>query len=111
MTGVETDWLSTNSGAGVYRFDAVELGVYNLTVAHPGFERIRRSRGGSRVVSIPAWVGAAETRIEVSGESSRIKDSPLRAATSRARRRSAADFLKSAVACADFAWRDGSFRK
>src|SRR5579864_2546686 len=39
LTGVETGVkLSTGSNeAGVYRFDAVDLGVYELQVAHPGF--------------------------------------------------------------------------
>src|SRR5262245_36815831 len=39
LTGVETGvHLATNSNeAGVYRFDAVDLGVYVLTVTQPGF--------------------------------------------------------------------------
>ena len=39
LTGVNTGVrLSTESNdAGVYRFDAVDLGVYDLQVAHPGF--------------------------------------------------------------------------
>jgi hypothetical protein len=39
LTGVETGVrLSTETNdAGVYRFDAVDLGVYHLQVAHPGF--------------------------------------------------------------------------
>ena len=39
LTGVETGVkLSTGSNeAGVYRFDAVDLGVYQFQVAHPGF--------------------------------------------------------------------------
>src|ERR1700748_488975 len=36
-TGVK---LSTESNeSGVYRFDAVDLGLYELDVAHPGFRR------------------------------------------------------------------------
>src|SRR5436309_1762672 len=40
LTGVETGArLSTDSNdAGVYRFDAVDLGVYELKVTHPGFQ-------------------------------------------------------------------------
>jgi Carboxypeptidase regulatory-like domain len=35
QTGIR---LTTGSNeAGVYRFDAVDLGVYNLKVVHPGF--------------------------------------------------------------------------
>ena len=39
LAGVETGVkLSTDSNeAGVYRFDAVDLGVYELRVTHPGF--------------------------------------------------------------------------
>jgi hypothetical protein len=39
LAGVETGAkLSTDSNeAGVYRFDAVDLGVYELRVTHPGF--------------------------------------------------------------------------
>jgi hypothetical protein len=43
LTGVETGVrLSTGSNdAGVYRFDAIDLGVYEPQVAHPGFRRYR----------------------------------------------------------------------
>src|SRR5215510_6842001 len=87
LTGVETGVrLSTNSNdAGVYRFDAVDLGSYNLAVSLPGFRTYLSSRVGveaNRATTIDPTleVGAAESRIEVSGESSEIliKDSPLR---------------------------------
>src|SRR5215475_8163176 len=87
LTGVETGVrLSTNSNdVGVYRFDAVDLGIYDLTVSLPGFRTYLSSRVGveaNRATTIDPTleVGAAETRIEVSGESSEIliKDSPLR---------------------------------
>jgi hypothetical protein len=87
LTGVETGGrLSTDSNdAGVYRFDAVDLGVYELRITHPGF-RSYLGTGinveANRVTTFDPRleVGAAETRIEVSGESSEIlvKDSPLR---------------------------------
>ena len=87
LTGVETGGrLSTDSNdAGVYRFDAVDLGVYELQVTLPGF-RSYLGTGinveANRVTTVDPRleVGAAETRIEVSGESSEIliKDSPLR---------------------------------
>ena len=87
LTGVETGVrLSTDSNAaGVYRFDAVDLGLYKLQVTHPGF-RSYSATGinveANRVTTIDPKleVGTAETRIEVSGESSEvlIKDSPLR---------------------------------
>src|SRR5262249_41034268 len=87
LTGVETGVrLSTNSNdAGVYRFDAVDPGSYDLTVSLPGFSTYLSTHIGveaNRATTIdPALkVGAAETRIEVSGEASEIliKDSPLR---------------------------------
>jgi hypothetical protein len=87
LTGVETGVrLSTNSNdAGVYRFDAVDLGTYDLTVSLPGFSTYLSTHIGveaNRATTIDPTleVGAAETRIEVSGEASEIliKDSPLR---------------------------------
>lgn len=87
LTAVETGVrLSTNSNdAGVYRFDAVDPGTYDLTVSLPGFRTYLSSRVGveaNRATTIDPTleVGPAETRIEVSGESSEIliKDSPLR---------------------------------
>ena len=87
LTGVDTGVrLSTGSNeAGVYRFDAVDLGVYNLQVTHPGFRTYLGTAinvEANRVTTFDPHleVGAAETRIEVSGEASDvlIKDSPLR---------------------------------
>ncbi len=87
LTGVETGVrLSTGSNdSGVYRFDAVDLGVYRINVAHAGFRTYLGSGIGveaNRVTTLDPRleVGAAETRIEVSAESSEIliKDSPLR---------------------------------
>src|SRR5690242_1716918 len=87
LTGVETGVrLSTISNeTGVYRFDAVDLGVYELHVAHPGFQTYLGSRirvEANRVTTFDPrlQLGTAETRIEVSAESSEIliKDSPLR---------------------------------
>jgi hypothetical protein len=87
LTGVDTGLkLSTASNdAGVFRFDAVDLGVHELRIAHPGF-RTYVGAGinveANRVTTFDPRldVGAAETRIEVNGESSEmlVKDSPLR---------------------------------
>ena len=87
LTGVDTGVkLSTESNdAGVYRFDAVDLGVYELQTTQPGF-RTYVGAGikveANRVTTLDPRldVGAAETRIEVNGESSEmlVKDSPLR---------------------------------
>src|SRR5215813_14293 len=87
LTGIDTGVrLSTGCNeAGVYRFDAVDLGAYELQVEHPGF-RTYSATGinvqANRVTTLnPSLdVGAAETTVEVSGEASEIliKDSPLR---------------------------------
>jgi hypothetical protein len=87
LTGIDTGVrLSTGSNeAGVYRFDAVDLGAYDLTVEHPGF-RTYAATGitvqANRVTTLnPSLdVGTAETKIDVSAESSEllVKDSPLR---------------------------------
>src|SRR5262245_35008464 len=87
LTGVETGVrLSTNSNdVGVYRFDAVDLGTYDLAVSLPGFRTYLSTRVGveaNRATTIDPTleVGAAETTVEVNGEASEIliKDSPLR---------------------------------
>jgi hypothetical protein len=71
--------------AGLYRFDAVDPGVYDITVLHPGFRTYSVSGvavEANRVTTIDPRleVGAAETKIEVNDESSQIltKDGPLR---------------------------------
>src|SRR5215472_14646849 len=40
LTGVDTGvrLSAISNDAGIYRFDAVDLGVYELTVTHPGFQ-------------------------------------------------------------------------
>jgi hypothetical protein len=89
-TGVR---LSTESNAsGVYRFDAVDLGVYDLEVAHAGFRPYLESgvavEANRVTTSDPNLeVGTAETRIEVGGASSQVltKDSPLRGGNFQAR--------------------------
>ncbi|HEY1239924.1 MAG TPA: carboxypeptidase regulatory-like domain-containing protein, partial [Bryobacteraceae bacterium] len=87
LAGVETGVrLSTASNeAGVYRFDAVDLGVYELQVMHPGFKTyagagINVEANRTTAVDPRLEVGAAETRIEVNGEAGELlaKDGPLR---------------------------------
>jgi hypothetical protein len=86
-TGVDTGIkLSTESNdAGVYRFDAVDLGVYALQAAHPGFRTylgtgINVEANRATTLDLRLQLGGAETRIEVKDESSEllVKDSPLR---------------------------------
>jgi hypothetical protein len=87
LTGADTGVkLSTNSNeSGVYRFDAVDLGMYQLDVAHPGFRSfhsagIRVEANRTTAFDPRLEVGAAETRVEVNAESSEmlVKDGPLR---------------------------------
>ena len=87
LTSRQTDirLVTGSNEAGVYRFDAVDLGVYDLTAAHPGFQTysaVEIAVQANRVTTIDPKldIGAAETRIEVNAESSErlIKDSPLR---------------------------------
>src|SRR5439155_102214 len=68
-----------------YRFDAVDLGIYDIQVTHPGFRTYVGAAihvEANRVTTVDPRleVGVPETRIEVSAESSEllIKDSPLR---------------------------------
>src|SRR5262249_27026961 len=79
LTGVETGLrrsTETNEAA-IYRFDAVDLGTYQLGVIHPGFRPFLGSGisvEANRVLTFDPRleVGVAETQIEVSGESSEI---------------------------------------
>src|SRR5690348_852686 len=70
-----THLTTTSNEAGVYRFDAVDPASYDLRVVHPGF-RTYDAAGfrveANRVITLDPRleVGAAETRIEVSGQSS-----------------------------------------
>jgi hypothetical protein len=87
LTGIDRGVrLSTVSNdTGVYRFDAVDPGAYELKVAHPGFQAYVASGiavEANRVATVDPrlTVGGAESRIEVNAESSEllVKDSPLR---------------------------------
>jgi hypothetical protein len=87
LTGLRTGarFSTESNNAGLYRFDAVDLGVYELNVTHPGFRTylgtgIPVEANRATTVDPRLEVGAAEARIEVNGESSEIlvKDSPLR---------------------------------
>lgn len=87
LTGVATGLrLATASNqVGVYRFDAVDLGTYELGVTHPGFRAYTASGIGVEANRVTTFdprleLGASETTIEVSADSSEvlIKDSALR---------------------------------
>jgi len=94
LNGVQTGiQLSTDTNeAGVYRFDAVDPGVYDLTAARSGFRTYLVTGIGveaNRVTTVDPKLelGAAESSIEVNGESIGvlIKDSPLRGGNFQAR--------------------------
>ena len=87
LTGVETGVRrSTDANeSGIYRFDAVDLGVYDLNVTHAGFRPFLASGisvEANRVTTFDPRleIGTSDTRIEVNAASSEIliKDGPLR---------------------------------
>ena len=93
LTAVDTGakFSTDSNAAGVYRFDAVDPGVYSLQVTHAGFRTYVGSGIGveaNRVTTLDPQleVGAADTRLEVNADSSAVltKDSPLRGANFQA---------------------------
>ena len=89
LTGVDTGVrLSTVSNeSGVFRFDAVDLGVYELQVTHPGFRTyvatgVSVEANRATTLDPRLEVGATETSVEVNEEASDVltRDSPLRGA-------------------------------
>src|SRR5215472_1151760 len=77
--------ITDRNETGVYRFDAVDPGVYDLQVVHSGFQTyigaaIRVEANRVTTVDPRLEVGVPETKIEVSAQSSEllVKDSPLR---------------------------------
>jgi hypothetical protein len=94
LTGIATGIrLSTDSNeAGLFRFDAVDLGGYDLTVTHTGFKSYLAGSVGveaNRVTTVNPRleVGAADARVEVSADAGGelVKDSPLRGGNFQAR--------------------------
>jgi len=76
---------TSSNEAGLYRFDAVDLGVYELKVTHPGFRplisrMVRVNANRATTIDLRLEVGGTETAIEVSAESEEllVKDGPLR---------------------------------
>src|SRR6516225_3634754 len=73
LNGVQTGvrFSTDSNNAGVYRFDAVDPGVYDLSVTHSGFRTYLGTRIGveanrGTTVDPRLEVGTAEARIEVS---------------------------------------------
>ena len=76
---------TTTNDAGIYRFDAVDLGLFNLKVSKASFEVFLSndlSVEGNRTttVDVNLQVGSSETVVEVNAEGEELltKDSPLR---------------------------------
>jgi hypothetical protein len=87
LTGVATGvrLSSVSNQAGVYRFDAVDPGLYSLAVAHAGFKtfvahKIAIEANRAATIDPKLEVGDALTRIDVDAESSELltRDGPLR---------------------------------
>jgi hypothetical protein len=94
IPGVTVDLINSENGvtrststnaAGIYRFDAVDLGLFNLKVSKAGFEMFFSndlSVEGNRTTTadVKLQVGSSETVVEVNadGEELLTKDSPLR---------------------------------
>ncbi|MCI0423325.1 MAG: carboxypeptidase-like regulatory domain-containing protein, partial [Acidobacteria bacterium] len=82
-TGVRRS--ASSNEAGLYRFDAVDPGVYQLKVTHPGFKpsitnMVQVNANRVTTIDLRLEVGTAETVIQVSAESEDLlaKDGPLR---------------------------------
>jgi outer membrane receptor protein involved in Fe transport len=82
-TGVTV--TTTTNGAGIYRFDAVDLGVYALKVNQTGFKQFISTEIGveaNRTATVDARldVGVGEMVVDVSAASDEllIKDAPIR---------------------------------
>jgi len=76
---------TTTNGAGIYRFDAVDLGVYDLRITQTGFKQFVNTEIGieaNRTATIDATleVGVGETVVEVSASAGELltKDAPIR---------------------------------
>jgi outer membrane receptor protein involved in Fe transport len=82
-TGVRRS--ATTNEAGIYRFDAVDLGTFELRVAHPGFNAFLAMDLGveanrTTVLDVRLEVGSEATAIRVSAEAEEltVRDGPLR---------------------------------
>jgi len=89
QTGIHLTTASNE--AGVYRFDAVDPAFYDLQVVHPGFRTYVEAgitMEANRVTTVDPRLelGAAETRIEVSGQSSELLSTIVRCAAATSSR-------------------------
>lgn len=77
--------VMTTNEAGIYRFDAVDLGGYELKAAHRGFNAfvakgLRVQANRTTVMDVTLEVGSEAIAVQVSaeGEESAVRESPLR---------------------------------
>jgi len=83
---------TVSNAAGIYRFDAVDLGLYELKVAQAGFRLSLATAIGveanrTTTVDVRLEVGSVESQITVSAEADEllVKDGPLRGGNFRPR--------------------------
>ena len=82
-TGVRRS--ATSNEAGIYRFDAVDLGIHELKVTHPGFNAFVATRLGveanrNTVMDVRLELGSETNAVRVSAEATAltVRDGPLR---------------------------------
>jgi hypothetical protein len=74
--------------AGIYRFDAVDLGVYEIKITHPGFKAFVSTGLGveanrTSMIDARLEVGSEEIAVQVSAaaEAAIVRDAPCAAET------------------------------
>src|SRR5262245_58635731 len=89
-TGVHRSTLSND--AGIYRFDAVDLGIHELRATHPGFKLFLKTAVGAEAnrtttQDVRLEVGALDEQVTVSAETGELlaRDGPLRGGAFRPR--------------------------
>ena len=82
-TGIARTAISNETG--IYRFEAAELGLYEIKVTQPGFKvfvsrLVRVDANRTTTIDATSKIGIAETVLEVTAEAAEllVKDSPLR---------------------------------
>ncbi|MBI4906319.1 MAG: TonB-dependent receptor [Acidobacteria bacterium] len=83
-TGVNRE--TTTNESGIYRFDAVDLGAYEVTVSSPGFQQLKTQSfevvaGQIRTIDARLEVGEQKNVIQVSAEAAQLQvEAPVRGA-------------------------------
>ncbi|MGH9835585.1 MAG: carboxypeptidase-like regulatory domain-containing protein, partial [Blastocatellia bacterium] len=84
--------FTLSNDAGIYRFDAVDLGIHELRVTHPGFKPVLRTAVGAEAnrtttLDVRLEVGALDAQVTVSAETAVLlaRDGPLRGGAFRPR--------------------------